>query len=80
MSGSKKPAIDGQLIFLCGGDEALYKECETAFDIMGKAHYFLGDVGTGARMKCASMFWRCVLFHNRCTCVLRLSGVLMCVA
>ena len=36
MSGSKKPAIDGQLIFLCGGDEALYKECEGAFGIMGK--------------------------------------------
>lgn len=98
VSGSKKPAIDGQLIFLCGGDDTLYKECESAFDIMGKvqlpftlpqlpyyrapgeietgrraeihvqcrnisdqhtratgqslqAHYYLGDVGTGARMK-----------------------------
>ena len=51
MSGSKKPAIDGTLIFLCAGEEALYKECEGAFDIMGKAHYFLGDVGAGARMK-----------------------------
>jgi 3-hydroxyisobutyrate dehydrogenase-like beta-hydroxyacid dehydrogenase len=51
VSGSKKPAIDGQLIFLCAGDEALYKECESAFDVMGKAHYLFGAVGAGARMK-----------------------------
>lgn len=51
VSGSKKPAIDGTLIFLCAGDEALYKECKAAFDIMGKASFFLGAVGAGARMK-----------------------------
>jgi hypothetical protein len=34
VSGSKKPAIDGQLIILAAGDEGLFKECATAFDIM----------------------------------------------
>lgn len=51
VSGSKKPAIDGTLIFLCAGDESLYTECKAAFDIMGKAAFFLGAVGAGARMK-----------------------------
>ena len=36
VSGSKKPAIDGALIFLCGGDAELYARCQPAFDIMGK--------------------------------------------
>jgi glyoxylate/succinic semialdehyde reductase len=34
VSGSKKPAIDGQLIILAAGDEELFKECAAAFDIM----------------------------------------------
>lgn len=34
VSGSKKPAIDGQLIILAAGDEALFKECEAAFSAM----------------------------------------------
>lgn len=51
VSGSKKPAIDGQLIILAAGDEGLFKECATAFDIMGKRSLFLGSVGAGARMK-----------------------------
>jgi len=51
VSGSKKPAIDGQLIILAAGDEGLYKECAMAFDIMGKKSLYLGPVGGGARMK-----------------------------
>jgi glyoxylate/succinic semialdehyde reductase len=51
VSGSKKPAIDGQLIFLCGGDEALYSRCLPAFEIMGKKSFFFGATGLGARMK-----------------------------
>lgn len=51
VSGSKKPAIDGTLIFLAAGDESLYKEAVPALDLMGKAHFFLGEVGAGARMK-----------------------------
>ncbi len=51
MSGSKKPAIDGQLIILCAGDEALFKEAEPAFSKMGKRWMYLGQTGAGARMK-----------------------------
>jgi len=51
VSGSKKPAEDGQLIFLCAGDEGLYERCRSALEKMGKAHFFLGEVGQGAKMK-----------------------------
>jgi len=51
VSGSKKPAIDGQLIFLCGGDKALYETCEPLLEVMGKKHLLLGEVGAGAKMK-----------------------------
>lgn len=51
VSGSKKPAIDGQLIILAAGDRGLFDECHDAFAAMGKRSLFLGDVGAGARMK-----------------------------
>ncbi|KAI4354026.1 hypothetical protein L6164_002927 [Bauhinia variegata] len=51
VSGSKKPAEDGQLIILAAGDEALYKESLPMFDVLGKKSFFLGKVGNGARMK-----------------------------
>lgn len=39
VSGSKKPAIDGQLIILAAGDERLFNDCKTAFDAMGKRRW-----------------------------------------
>ena len=51
VSGSKKPAEDGQLIILAAGDKALYDEVLPAFDILGKKSFFLGEVGNGAKMK-----------------------------
>ena len=41
----------GQLIILAAGDESLFKECELAFDTMGKKAFFLGACGAGAKMK-----------------------------
>jgi len=51
VSGSKGPALQGQLVILAGGDKALQEEAQPCFDIMGKKTFFLGDVGAGARMK-----------------------------
>jgi len=56
VSGSKKPAADGQLIFLCGGDESIYSSIGAHLDAMGKAKFFLGPVGGGTKMKlCVNM-------------------------
>lgn len=51
VSGSKKPAEDGQLIFLTAGDKSLYETVAPLLDIMGKSRFYLGDVGNGAAMK-----------------------------
>lgn len=51
VSGSKKPAEDGQLIFLTAGDKSLYETVAPFLDIMGKSRFYLGDVGNGAAMK-----------------------------
>ncbi|XP_068665577.1 glyoxylate/succinic semialdehyde reductase 1-like [Aristolochia californica] len=51
VSGSKKPAEDGQLVILAAGEKALYEEAVPAFDVMGKKSFYLGEVGNGAKMK-----------------------------
>lgn len=51
VSGSKKPAEDGQLVILAAGDKALYDDMVPAFDILGKKSFFLGEMGNGAKMK-----------------------------
>ncbi|RLN07988.1 glyoxylate/succinic semialdehyde reductase 1 [Panicum miliaceum] len=51
VSGSKKPAEDGQLVILAAGDKTLYDEMVPAFDVLGKKSFFLGEIGNGAKMK-----------------------------
>ena len=51
VSGSKKPAEDGALVFLCAGDETLYKEAMPALEVMGKKTFYFGEAGKGAKMK-----------------------------
>ncbi|EPS61027.1 succinic semialdehyde reductase isofom1, partial [Genlisea aurea] len=51
VSGSKKPAEDGQLVILAAGDQALYAAALPAFDVLGKKSFYLGEVGGGAKMK-----------------------------
>jgi 3-hydroxyisobutyrate dehydrogenase-like beta-hydroxyacid dehydrogenase len=57
VSGSKKPAIDGQLIILAAGDEGLFKECAAAFDIMVRAR------ARGAHTQTRACVWRGLLTH-----------------
>lgn len=51
VSGSKVPAEKGALIFLCGGDQAVFDAVHPALDMMGKASFLFGDVGQGSRLK-----------------------------
>jgi len=57
VSGSKKPALDGQLIFLAAGDNGVLDTAKADFELMGKAtHYYGESVGQGSRMKlCVNM-------------------------
>jgi glyoxylate/succinic semialdehyde reductase len=52
VSGSKQPAIDGQLIILAAGDAHVFGAAQPMFDAMGKRSFLLStEVGAGARMK-----------------------------
>lgn len=51
VSGTKKPAEDGQLIIMAAGDADLFEDARPAFDAMAKLAVHLGEVGAGARMK-----------------------------
>lgn len=51
VSGSKQPAEQGTLVFLCAGDKLLYEEAIPALDVMGKKSFYFGEVGKGAQMK-----------------------------
>lgn len=53
VSGSKAPAANGSLIFLCAGSKDVFSEIENnGLNVMGKAsHYFSETVGFGTRAK-----------------------------
>ncbi|WP_022662298.1 NAD(P)-dependent oxidoreductase [Paucidesulfovibrio longus] len=52
VSGTKKPAEDGALVFLASGDRRLFDEAAPALDAMGKKSFYLGETpGQGTRMK-----------------------------
>ena len=51
VSGSKGPAATGQLVFLVGGDEEVYKAATAEWDAMGKATVYCGAVGKGTQLK-----------------------------
>lgn len=51
VSGSKKPAEEGNLVILAAGDRSLYDEALPGLEKMGKKLLFLGQVGNGANMK-----------------------------
>jgi 3-hydroxyisobutyrate dehydrogenase-like beta-hydroxyacid dehydrogenase len=51
VSGSKGPALAGELIILASGDRTLYEDATTCFQAMGKKTFFLGETGNGVKMK-----------------------------
>ena len=53
VSGSKGPAAQGSLVFLCAGSEDLFNEIkDNGLKVMGKAsHFFKTQVGYGTRAK-----------------------------
>ncbi|MFO7817174.1 MAG: NAD(P)-dependent oxidoreductase [Thermodesulfobacteriota bacterium] len=53
VSGSKKPAEEGKLVILAGGEDKVLEELEPLFLTMGKKVIRCGSVGQGAMMKMA---------------------------
>ncbi|MCL4641399.1 MULTISPECIES: NAD(P)-dependent oxidoreductase [Olivibacter] len=53
VSGSVKPAEDGTLLILVGGDEDNYRAAQPIFEKLGKLSFWLGSVGAGSSAKLA---------------------------
>jgi len=53
VSGSIKPAEEGQLVIMVGGEKAAYEKAKPIFDVLGKSSTYLGDSGKGNVAKLA---------------------------
>lgn len=53
VSGSVKPATDGTLLILVGGDKPVFERCRPIFDVLGKHVFYFGDHGQGSNAKLA---------------------------
>lgn len=53
VSGSVKPAEDGTLIVMAGGEEQVFTKAKPIFDIIGKLALYLGKTGAGSSAKLA---------------------------
>jgi 3-hydroxyisobutyrate dehydrogenase-like beta-hydroxyacid dehydrogenase len=51
VSGTKKPAVDAQLVILAGGNRQRVQELEPLFLTMGKKVTYCGRIGQGSMMK-----------------------------
>ena len=51
VSGSKAQAEGGSLIFLCSGDQSVHEKTQDHLKAMGKANFFFGNAGQGAKVK-----------------------------
>jgi len=57
VSGSVKPAEEGQLVIMASGDIADYQKALPIFDILGKRSFYLGEVGIASAAKlCINYF------------------------
>jgi 3-hydroxyisobutyrate dehydrogenase len=53
VSGSVKPAEDGQLVIMVGGERAVYEKARPIFERLGKSSFWLGPHGAGNVAKLA---------------------------
>jgi len=51
LSGTSKMCAEKDVVFMVGGKEKIFKECESLFSAMGKQTFYLGKNGAGALMK-----------------------------
>jgi 3-hydroxyisobutyrate dehydrogenase-like beta-hydroxyacid dehydrogenase len=51
VSGSVKPATDGTLLILVGGEKAVFERAQAIFAVLGKRAFHFGGAGQGANAK-----------------------------
>ncbi|HEY5199274.1 MAG TPA: NAD-binding protein, partial [Acidothermaceae bacterium] len=55
--GTKKPAEDGKLTILAGGNRELEPKCQPVFDAIGARTIWLDDVGEASKLKLVVNSW-----------------------
>lgn len=53
LSGTSQQLANGAAVFLTGGNEQSVKHLTALFNVLGKAHHFVGELGNGNRTKLA---------------------------
>jgi len=51
ISGTNKMCLERDIIFMVGGEEAIFKTCEPIFSALGREAFYMGKNGTGALTK-----------------------------
>jgi 3-hydroxyisobutyrate dehydrogenase len=64
VSGSSKPAAEGQLLILAAGGGAVRSRLEPIFDILGRQTVWLERAGDGSRLKLALNNWMAVVVEG----------------
>jgi len=73
--GTKKPAEEGKLTVLASGPEEARARCEPIFDAVGQKAVWLGEAGTGTRMKLVINSWLLSLVEGLAETVAFAEGV-----
>ncbi|XP_062915251.1 cytokine-like nuclear factor N-PAC isoform X2 [Mobula hypostoma] len=50
VSGNRQLSENGMLVILAAGDKALFDDCSSCFQAMGKKSFYLGEVGNASKM------------------------------
>jgi len=62
VSGAQMGAINAQLVFMVGGDDASIRRVAPLLEVMGKQMFHLGPIGAGHAMKCINNLITTVTF------------------
>jgi 3-hydroxyisobutyrate dehydrogenase len=64
VSGSSRPAEEGELEILASGGQTVRARVQPIFDVLGRRTIWLDSVGDGSRLKLALNFWLAVLVEG----------------
>ena len=64
VSGTKQPAEKGELVVLASGPEEARPRCQPVFDVVGGHTHWLGEAGSGTRMKLVVNGWLTALVEG----------------
>lgn len=64
VSGSSRPAEEGELEILASGGQTVRARVQPIFDVLGRRTVWLDRVGDGSRLKLALNFWLAVLVEG----------------